>query len=98
MRCKRCDERWETSTWSDSAWRYARCPRCYRQDLTYWNESHYSPPLSVRLFLALGAKHIRCAACRYNFASFKPRKERFAWKHEERVPVQDEQDSEIEQR
>lgn len=84
LRCRRCDTRWETSAWAERAWRYARCPRCYRQDLTYWSETHYNPPFSVRFWLALGATHIRCAACRYNFASFKPRKERFERKHQDR--------------
>jgi hypothetical protein len=88
LRCRRCKTRWETSIWEGGAWRYARCPRCYRQELTFWSETHYNPPVSVRFWLALGAKHIRCEACRHNFASFRPRKEKFQRTHQERIPVE----------
>jgi hypothetical protein len=30
----------------------------------------------------MGAIPYRCAACRCNFASFRPCKERFSWRHE----------------
>jgi hypothetical protein len=32
--------------------------------------------------LRMGATPYRCAACRCNFASFKPCKEKFSWRHE----------------
>jgi hypothetical protein len=86
LRCRRCNERWETSVWKDSAWRYARCPRCYRQELSTWSEQYYNPPTSTKLKLKLGATPYRCAACRCNFASFKRCKERFTWRHRDRVP------------
>jgi len=84
LRCRRCHARWETSVWHSGDWRYARCPKCYRQQLTTWSEQYYNAPRSIIIMLRLGATPYRCAACRYNFASFKKCKERFAWRHEER--------------
>lgn len=80
MRCRRCRARWETSTWENSSWKYARCPRCYRQDLTTWSLDYYNPPASILWKLRLGAKRLRCAACRCNFASWKPVRDKKAWK------------------
>lgn len=83
--------------WESAAWRYARCPKCYRQELTSWDEKFYNPRPSVLLKLRLGAKPVRCAACRCNFASFKPRRSKFEWRHQERpyTPPQVEPDSEV---
>ena len=85
LRCRRCNNRWETSVWANGSWRYARCPRCYRQELTKWQEHHYNPPRWTRILLRLGASPHRCPACRCNFASFKPRKEEFSWRHQVRT-------------
>lgn len=82
LRCRRCKNRWETSVWADGAWKYARCPRCYRQELTTWSLQYYRPPAWTNLLLSLGATRYRCAACRCNFASFRPCKERFKWRQE----------------
>jgi hypothetical protein len=82
LRCRRCRYRWETSVWSDGAWKYARCPRCYRQELTSWSEQYYHPPRWTVILLRLGATPYRCAACRCNFASFRRCRERFTWRHE----------------
>ncbi len=87
LRCRRCKERWETSIWDTTAWRYARCPKCYRQELTTWDEHYYNPPFGTKFSLAFGARRYRCAACRFNFASFKRRKARFERQHEERNPA-----------
>ena len=87
LRCRRCQKRWETSVWSDGAWKYARCPRCYRQELTTWSEQYYHSPAMMTVQLRMGATPYRCAACRCNFASFKECKERFMWRHNTRVPV-----------
>jgi hypothetical protein len=87
LRCRRCKKRWETSVWSDGAWKYARCPRCYRQELTTWSEQYYHSPRWTTIRLRLGATPYRCAACRCNFASFKECKERFMWRHSTRVDV-----------
>ena len=85
IRCRRCRSRWQTSVWSDGAWKYARCPRCYRQELTSWTMQHYNPPRWTRFLLHIGAKPRRCAACRCNFAAFKPRRGHFSWQHQTRV-------------
>jgi hypothetical protein len=81
LRCRRCQRRWETSVWANSAWKYARCPRCYRQELTTWSEQYYHSPRITTIMLRLGATPYRCAACRCNFASFKECRERFMWRH-----------------
>jgi hypothetical protein len=84
LRCRRCNARWDTSVWHAGDWRFARCPKCYRQQLTTWSEQYYNAPPSIVLQLRLGATPYRCAACRCNFASFKKCKERFTWRHRER--------------
>jgi hypothetical protein len=83
LRCRRCQHRWKTNVWSVADWKYARCPQCYRQELTTLHEE-YHPRLRTRFMLRLGAKPYRCPLCRCNFASFLPCRERFVWKHEER--------------
>jgi hypothetical protein len=85
LRCRRCDNRWATSVWANGSWRYARCPRCYRQELTKWTEHRYNSPRWTRFLLRLGATPHRCPACRCNFASFRSRKEEFSWRHEIRT-------------
>jgi len=81
LRCRRCRTRWETSVWARQAWRYARCPKCYRQELTSWIPKYYNAPRRTRILLRLGAAAMRCEACRCNFASFKGRKEKFSRRH-----------------
>jgi hypothetical protein len=71
--------------WAEGAWRYARCPLCYRQELTTWSEQYYHPRRWTIILLRLGATPYRCAACRCNFASFRRCKERFSWRHKTRV-------------
>ncbi len=85
LRCRRCRHRWETSAWAKGAWKYAHCPRCYRQELTTWSEQYYHPPRWTRFLLRVGATPYRCAACRCNFASFRQCKERLSWRHKTRV-------------
>ena len=85
LRCRRCNHRWTTSVWAGSAWKYARCPKCFRQDLTTWSLQYYRPPRWTLFLLRLGATPYRCAACRCNFASFRRCRERFAWRHKTRV-------------
>jgi hypothetical protein len=96
LRCRRCNARWETSVWEDGAWKYARCPRCYRQELATWSEQYYSAPLWTRILLRLGATPYRCAACRCNFASFRKCKERFTWRHKEHTSAADEPPTKVE--
>jgi hypothetical protein len=70
--------------WSGNAWKYASCPRCYRQELTTWSLQYYHPPTGTFLKIKFGATPYRCAACRCNFASFRPLRKKFAWRHRTR--------------
>ena len=85
VRCADCKSRFEVSVWSRRLLQYAHCPRCCRTDLSRWNLEHYIVPFGTRFKLNLGAQPFRCETCRCNFASFRPRRERFSWrKHRER--------------
>ena len=80
LRCRRCRTLWKTSVWAAGAWKYARCPRCYRQELTTWSEQYYRPSRWTVIQLRLGATPYRCAACRCNFVSYRPCKGRYSWR------------------
>jgi DNA-directed RNA polymerase subunit RPC12/RpoP len=71
MRCQDCHHRWGQSLWRFSEMIYARCPKCFRLDLTTWEETYYKIPLLWKLKANLGAKKVRCKACRHNFMSFR---------------------------
>jgi hypothetical protein len=73
--------------WAGGSWKYARCPRCYRQELTKWTPHYYSPTRWTRFLLKIGAHARRCPVCRCNFASFKPPKEDFSWRHQVRETI-----------
>ena len=87
LRCRRCRKRWSTSVWAAGAWKYARCPRCYRQELSTWSEQYYHPPRWTIMLLRMGATPYRCVACRCNFASFKPCRERYSWREKQQDPA-----------
>ena len=61
---------------------FARCPGCLREDLTDWEEKYCYPPRWQQALLHFGAKAHRCAVCRKNFVSFRPRRPEFvgSWK------------------
>jgi hypothetical protein len=80
VRCSDCRYRFEISVWSRKLIRYAHCPKCLRMDLTRWNLEHYIVPFWTKFKLNLGAQPFRCETCRCNFASFRPRGERFSWR------------------
>jgi hypothetical protein len=80
LRCRRCKTRWTTSVWSQGGWKFARCPQCYRQELSTWSEQYYNPPRWTVMLLRFGATPYRCPLCRCNFASFRPCKERLSWR------------------
>jgi len=65
-----------------------------------WNEKYYNPGAFTLLQLRLGAKPYRCVACRCNFSSFRRRKEKFEWRHQERpvTPPEAESDPEVNHR
>lgn len=85
LRCRRCGNRWETSVWANGSWKYARCPRCYHQELTKWTMQYYNPKRWTRFLLRIGASPRRCPACRCNFATFKPARGNFEWRHQVRA-------------
>lgn len=70
LRCADCGTNYR-KTWSPKDYLYAKCPKCLRSDLAFWSPQYYRPPLGVALKLALGARRLRCEACRHNFASFR---------------------------
>ena len=71
--CKNCHHRLsETDNWWDNV-RWARCPICYRRQLTDWAEKYLYPGGWDRFLLYMGARKHRCRYCRLNFVSFLPR-------------------------
>ncbi len=74
VRCRDCGHRHRKALlWLDGL-THARCPKCYRSELTDWDEPYYFPPGYVRALLHIGGKAHRCRACRVNFVSFLGRK------------------------
>lgn len=88
VRCKQCRCRFRRSVWQPANFVYARCPRCYRMELSTWSAQYYNPPASTVMKLRLGATPYRCEYCRCNFASWRACKERFLWRnHRKHSPV-----------
>src|SRR5579872_6143580 len=79
-RCRQCNHRFETGVFKLEDWRYARCPKCYRTELSTWSQQFYHAPAVTRAMLRLGATPYRCEFCRCNFSSFLACKERFSWR------------------
>ena len=80
LRCKRCETRFQGALWRPGLIFYARCPRCYRTELSTWSEQYYNPKTWTIMQLRLGATPYRCEYCRCNFASFRACKERYLWR------------------
>ncbi len=76
VRCEDCEHRFYDSVLRIADMFFARCPRCYRMDLSTWELKYYSPTQWSLIKLAMGARRLRCEACRCNFASFRFIKER----------------------
>jgi len=72
LRCKDCQHRFSGRIWRLTDLRFARCPRCYRTELSSWSEDHYIPKWFTTVMLNVGAKRLRCEYCRFNFAGFRP--------------------------
>ncbi len=85
LRCKDCKTRFVTSTFILADMRYARCPLCYRMDLNGWTGNNYHPNWWTALKIHFGARRFRCEYCRFNFASFRKRKEAFTFKRWEKM-------------
>lgn len=84
LRCKRCQTRFQGSISNPTQIVYARCPKCFRMELSTWSEQYYNPKLTTRMKLRMGATPYRCEFCRCNFASFRPCRERFLWRNQGR--------------
>ncbi len=80
FRCRACSHRFSAPVWDLATWRYARCPKCLRIELSTWSEQYYNPPWTTTFLLRIGATPYRCEFCRCNFASFRACKERFSWR------------------
>jgi hypothetical protein len=78
LRCRDCDSRFTHQIWDPKNAIYARCPRCYRLDLSAWSLEYYRAPTRWVFYLKIGANAHRCEYCRHNFVSFRPCKVKFA--------------------
>jgi DNA-directed RNA polymerase subunit RPC12/RpoP len=88
VRCLACEARWQESLWRIHEIIYARCPRCFGLKLTTWEETYYHVPWSWKVQASLGAKKVRCKACRHNFLSFRKVKAFRKWENLD--PLEDE--------
>lgn len=88
FRCKACSHRFTAPVWDLNTWRYARCPKCLRAELSTWSEQYYNPPFRTVFLLRIGATPYRCEFCRCNFASFRACKERFSWRRRRQETVE----------
>jgi predicted nucleic-acid-binding Zn-ribbon protein len=79
LRCKDCKTRFTSRTIFPEDLLYARCPKCDRMDLNSWNERRPTTSRWTLFKLQLGAYKTRCEYCRYDFASFRKRKETFTF-------------------
>jgi hypothetical protein len=74
FRCYRCGRRFLRQVILLPNLRYARCPKCLRQDLTDWSEKYYYPGGLSNFWIWMGAGEQRCEPCRHNFVSFFARR------------------------
>ncbi|MBA3974669.1 MAG: hypothetical protein C0504_10685 [Candidatus Solibacter sp.] len=76
-RCHHCAHRFLARPFGFAKLRWAKCPRCYRMDLSIWDPKYYHIGGWTSLKFKLGANRWRCEACRCNFASFRPRQRKY---------------------
>lgn len=81
VRCLECEHRWKESLWRIRELLYARCPRCFGLKLGTWEETYYHVPWTWKVQAGLGAKKVRCRACRLNFMSFRRVKSVKKWEN-----------------
>ena len=79
LRCRDCRTRFFSRTVFVEDIFYARCPKCMRMDLNGWTGKTFQPVGWTAIWVALGAHRWRCEYCRFNFASFRKRKEIFTF-------------------
>jgi transposase-like protein len=75
FRCRDCKHRFVVTIWLLDKIAYAKCPKCLRMKLVYWSKKHYRPGAFTGFLISMGAQRYRCASCRCNFVSFRPRKQ-----------------------
>jgi DNA-directed RNA polymerase subunit RPC12/RpoP len=73
FRCLDCNARFPVNVLLLSRLAYAKCPKCLGLELTTWATKRYHISLIRTLMLTLGARRYRCAKCRCNFVSFRPK-------------------------
>jgi hypothetical protein len=78
FRCRECEKRFLARPIGVRAVRWAKCPKCLRMDLGSWDPKHYRADWWADLQCWFGANRWRCEACRQNFVSWRPRRERYA--------------------
>ncbi len=76
VRCEDCGNRFYDSVLRLTDVFFARCPKCYRMDLSSWEQKYYNATRWSMIKLGVGARRLRCEACRCNFVSFRLTKER----------------------
>jgi hypothetical protein len=70
FRCRRCRRRFLRQIVLLPNIRFARCPKCLRQELTDWSERYNYPAGFSSFWVWMGAGEHRCESCRHNFVSF----------------------------
>ena len=73
FRCLDCNARFSVNVFFLSRLAFAKCPKCLRMELTSWQHKSYHLGLLTKLMITFGARRYRCAACRCNFVSFRPK-------------------------
>jgi hypothetical protein len=84
MRCNDCKTRFLSRTFDWSELTFARCPGCFRMDLSVWLSKDFEPPFWNKVKLVFGGHRWRCEYCRVNFVSLRKRKEVFSFKRWEK--------------
>jgi DNA-directed RNA polymerase subunit RPC12/RpoP len=73
FRCSECHHRFLRNVWVLNKLKFAKCPKCLGLELTNWPRTANRVKPFYRFLLTLGAHPYRCAVCRLNFVSFRPR-------------------------
>lgn len=76
-RCHDCAHRFLAKPFGLTKIWWAKCPRCYRMDLSTWDPKYYRVSRWTSLRIAIGAHRWRCETCRCNFASFRSRQRKY---------------------
>jgi len=77
FRCENCARKFLARPIGVRGVAYAKCPKCYRMDLTVWDPKYYRCGWWMNLKISFGANRWRCEPCRTNFVSWRPRKARY---------------------